>query len=79
MLPVRLNTTQEDDMDEHSSFETPLEEVSIEQVAIEVIAGSWGEGRECRSLLSESGFDPDVVERMVARLRRQNGDAHDTS
>lgn len=43
-----------------------------QQIAIEVIAGKWGNGRERVQKLTEAGYDPSAVQTIVNSLM-ENG------
>ena len=44
-----------------------------QQIAIEVIAGRWGNGSDRRTRLSNAGYDPDAVQSIVNALMSGNG------
>jgi hypothetical protein len=58
----------------YNCAEDPYEDQSVskETLALEVIAGNWGEGRECSANLRDAGYDPQVILREVKRIRRIN-------
>ena len=44
-----------------------------EQLAVEVIAGHWGNGQTRRELLEEAGYSYQVVQTIVNELLEDNG------
>ena len=44
-----------------------------QQIAIEVIAGRWGNGADRRNKLSQAGYDPNAVQSIVNALMSGTG------
>lgn len=46
----------------------PLDDKTVDELALEVIRGLWGSGDERVRLLTESGYDYDAVQKRVNEL-----------
>lgn len=51
-------------------FDTPIKQLSIKEIASQVIAGKWGNGEERKRKLTEQGYDYESVRKCVNNMLR---------